>query len=80
MGGITDMTILKFFLWIQIIGVVSYASVSIAMIYGWGIEPKSWFWIIFGYTMANNVWILAILVRQKLLEALGVNMDEGGQR
>ena len=65
------MKVLKVYLWILILSAMAYAGVILAMIKGWGLEPKSWFWIIAGYLIAHLTWPLTMGVRHLLLKAFG---------
>lgn len=38
---------------------ISVSTMVLVMIYGWGLQPKSWFWIIGAYFIGN---ILAVLI------------------
>ena len=63
-------------LWIQVVGVTTYAAVILAMIYGWGLEVKSWLWIFIGYGLANNMWLFTVIAREYILKALGLLKQE----
>lgn len=43
--------------------VVGVGTSILTMIYGWGLEPKSWFWIIFvslfGHIFAQVIFLIA---------------------
>jgi hypothetical protein len=58
--------ILKSILILEILGAFMYAGVIVAMIYGWGLWPKSWFWVIAGYAMANSGYPLLVGLRAGL--------------
>jgi hypothetical protein len=62
------MKILKGYLWLLILSAMAYLFIILAMIKGWGLEPKSWFWIILGYFLAHLSWPLIICARQLFLE------------
>ncbi len=64
----------------QIMGFISYAFVVLAMIYGWGLQVKSWFWVIVGYWLAANMWVLIALARENLLNALRRIKDDEDEK
>ncbi len=64
------MELFKNFIWLIILGAFAYGCVIIAMIWGWGLCPISWFWVITGYFMANLSWPISLFLRQKFLDLL----------
>jgi hypothetical protein len=60
---------LKGFIWLNIIGMFGYIMVILAMLYGWGLTPKSWFWMIFFYGIAENAWFIATVIRMWMLDS-----------
>ncbi len=63
-------------LWIQVTGIFSYACVILALVYGFGLQPKSWIWIIIGYALANNMWVCVVMARENLLKVMGFMKEE----
>lgn len=51
-------------------GIWAYGFIIIALKYGWGLEPKSWGWIIFAYFMAHLAWPVLVAIRIKYIEKL----------
>ena len=64
----------------QIMGFITYACIVLVMIYGWGLQVKSWFWVIVGYWLATNMWILIALARENLLKALRLIKDDEAEK
>jgi hypothetical protein len=52
--------------------IISYATIIIGniliMIYGWGVQPVSWWWIIGGYSLFSGVSAVFQAVMKKLWE------------
>lgn len=46
--------------------IVLMATSILVMIYGWGIQPKSWFWIIFMYGLGLLIGSIFTVVAKKL--------------
>lgn len=66
-------------LWLNLMGLLNYSAVCLAMMKGWGIQPKDWFWIILGYSLVANMWVLTIVIRENILKALGLTKMENGE-
>ena len=60
------MEILKSIIWLEIVGTFAFAWVIVAMIYGWGLWPQSWFWVIAGYVLANSSFPILVGLRAGL--------------
>mgnify|MGYP001559593436 CR=1 FL=1 len=49
--------------WLNIIGMIGYLFVILAMVYGWGMKPVSWFWVIVFYFIATHSWFVTVMFR-----------------
>ena len=46
--------------------IVLMATSILVMIYGWGLQPKSWFWIVFMYGLGLLIGSIFTVVAKKL--------------
>jgi hypothetical protein len=46
------------------------------MVYGWGLQVKSWGWLFLGYFLANNSFLFVLIAREEILKALGLIKDD----
>ena len=60
------MKILKGLLWLNVTGMLGYLMVILAMLYGWGLKPASWFWMILFYCIAQNIFFITLSLRMWL--------------
>jgi len=57
------MKTLKGWIWLNVIGMFAYLMVILAMLYGWGLKPVSWLWMILFYFIAENSWFILVSIR-----------------
>jgi hypothetical protein len=50
-------------------GFVTYTIIILTMIYGWGLYPRSWWWVIGGYAAAYMLWPIIQGYRLIILKA-----------
>ena len=61
---------MKEYLWLMLVESILYFFVIMALIYGWGLWPKSWFWVIFFYCIIGNIWPFVLWVRTRFINKL----------
>ena len=62
------MKTLTGWIWLNIIGMLAYLMVILAMLFGWGLKPASWFWMILFYFLAENSWFITMAIRMWILD------------
>ena len=60
------MNVVKGLVWLFVFSTAAYGGVIIAMLYGWGIKPVSWTWIIIGYMIATAAWPVIVAARRMI--------------
>ncbi len=61
---------IKNLLWLLALNALAYCGVVVAMIWGWGLWPTSWLWVVTGYILAGMVWPFMVVVRTKIADSL----------